>query len=237
MSTPISKALLLSAALALSGCAGGGIGGSATGFGGDAARTVSVTSDRIVVAGPDGFCVDPSATRQNADTGFVLLGNCAAIANSRRADQPQLPAVLTAAVSAPGQSGRIADNLDGLDGFFRSDEGRALLSRSGRADAVTLRDTAIMGDVFLLRADDRSAEAIEGVQSEYWRAYLDIGPRIATLSVLALEGQTLSTGQSRATLNAFVDAFQAANRTPGDPGPSPVYDPPPRAAPPPSSPA
>ena len=232
MSTPTSKAGLLALVLALSGCIGGagGTGGGGV-FSGGAARDVTVTSDRIVVAGPEGFCVDPTATRQSGDTGFVLLGNCAAISNSRRDAQPAVPAVLTAAISGPGQTDRIADNLGGMEAFFRSAEGRELLSRSGRADAVTVLDTGISGDAFLLHAEDRSAGAIDGVQSDYWRAYMDVGNRIATLSVLGLEGQALSPAQSQNTLNAFIAAVERANSAPMVDRPPPAPAQPPRAAP------
>jgi hypothetical protein len=42
----------------------------------------------LVITGPRGFCVDESATRAENDTAFVLLGNCAAISESRRAASP-----------------------------------------------------------------------------------------------------------------------------------------------------
>ncbi|WP_439136814.1 hypothetical protein [Roseicyclus sp.] len=172
---------------------------------------MAVTTDRIVISGPDGFCVDPTATRDSSDTSFVLLGNCAAISNSRRAAQPATPAVLTATVSAPSAEGRLSDSLQQLDGFFRSDEGLTLLSRSGDPAQVTILDTALDGGVFLLHADDTSADAISGVQSEYWRAYLDVGPRIATLSVLSLEERNLTREESLSLLLNFVRVVQGAN--------------------------
>lgn len=225
MSTPISdltpRAALLAACLFLSACSGGlGLWRPA-----EAPASVSVTADRIVVTGPEGFCVDPTATRDTGDTGFALLGNCAAIANSRRAGEPQSPALLTAAISAPSEGGRLADSLPELDSFFRSPEGLALLSRAGDPASVQILETATVGDVFLLHASDTSAAAVEGVQSDYWRAYMDVGPRIATLSVLALEDRALDREQSLAILRSFVAAVQAAN--PGTPG----FVPPPPVAP------
>jgi hypothetical protein len=217
MFTPISdrwrQAALVAACLVLSGCGSSWF----EGLGGHTARApteVVVTTDRIVVSGPEGFCVDPTATQDTADTGFVLLGNCAAIANSRRAAQPAIPAVLTATVSEPSDSGRLADSLSMLDDFFRSDTGLALLSRSGDPASVTILDTAVEGEVFLLHATDRSAGTIDGVQQDYWRAYLDVGPRIATLSVLALADRGLSREESLSTLQSFVQAVQAANPIP-----------------------
>jgi hypothetical protein len=213
MFTPISdwlgRAALCVACLALAACGGGGLRGIAVA---PAPAEVAVTSDQIVVTGPDGYCVDPTATRNTDDTGFVLLGNCAAIANSRRAGEPASPALLTAAISEPSTGGRLADSMAELDAFFRSDEGLSLISRSGDAGTVTILDTAQDEDgVFLLHASDTSAGAIEGVQQDYWRAYLDVGPRIATLSVLVLEDRAPSREETLATLRSFVAAIRAAN--------------------------
>jgi hypothetical protein len=204
------QATFIVACFVLVGC------GSRFGVGGDgpvapAPTQVTVTADRIVVSGPDGFCVDPTSTRDSSDTSFVLLGNCAAISNSRRAGQPATPAVLTATVSAPSTDGRLSDSLGQLDGFFRSDEGLTLLSRSGDPAQVTILDTALDGGVFLLHANDTSDDAIGGVQSEYWRAYLDVGPRIATLSVLSLQERNLTREESLSLLLNFVRVVQGAN--------------------------
>lgn len=214
MSTPISKsygqAMMIMACLVLASC-GNRFGGVSDGPVAPAPTQVSVTSDRIVITGPDGFCVDPTSTLDQSDTGFVLLGNCAAISNSRRARQPATPAVLTATVSAPSTDGRLSDSLQQLDGFFRSDEGLSLLSRSGDPEQVTILDTALDGGVFLLHASDTSADAIAGVQSDYWRAYLDVGPRLATLSVLSLEERKLTRDESLSLLLSFVRLVQGAN--------------------------
>jgi hypothetical protein len=63
----------------------------------------------------------------------------------------------------------------------------------------------------LLHANDTSDDAIGGVQSEYWRAYLDVGPRIATLSVLSLQERNLTREESLSLLLNFVRVVQGAN--------------------------
>jgi hypothetical protein len=122
-----------------------------------------VTSDMIVITGPPGFCVDESATRAENDTAFVLLGNCAAISESRRADQPDVPVVLTAAISEASDGGSISESLGDLDSYFRSEGGRALLSRTQDAGAVNVIETLVEADQFLIHASDTSTGAMEGV--------------------------------------------------------------------------
>lgn len=217
MSTPTSelsgRAALVAACLCLAGCGEGWLAGLHGGVA-PAPTDITVTTDQIVVTGPKGFCIDPTATRDTADSSFVLLGNCAAIANTRRAGQPATPAVLTATISAETNEGRLADSLDELDRFFRSDAGKTLLSRSGDPSSVTILETLRTSDVFLLHAEDKSAATIADVQPDYWRAYMDVGPRLATLSVLALNERSLSRAESLSVLQSFIDAVQGANVRP-----------------------
>lgn len=176
-----------------------------------APRDVAVTSAQLIVRGPEGWCIDESATRDDGASAFVLLGNCAVLSDARRVPQPPIPAVLTAAISAPSDSGTIAEGLSDLDPFFRSVEGRTLLSRSQDADSVEILETRIVGDMFLLHARDTSVAAVPGVQSDYWRAYFDMGSRIATLSVLGLQGREISTENSLLVLQNFAGQVRAAN--------------------------
>jgi hypothetical protein len=111
--------------------------------------------------------------------------------------------VLTAAVSDASDAGSIAESIGDLDGYFRSDEGRALLSRTQDAETVTVLETDAVGDMFLLHASDTSAGAVEGVVPDYWRAYFDLGPRIATLSVLAMEGEGVTREDSLGALRGI----------------------------------
>ena len=202
----ISKWLSPLVALALAGCVGG-LGGGAD----DAFRQVQVTSDLVTITGPTGFCVDPTATQNAGDTGFVLLGNCAAISGSARAAQPDVAAVLTATVSAPSLGASLTENLGALETFFRSSDGRALLSRSGEADSVDILDTRTSGAMFLLHARDDSGGDIAGVSTDYWRAYLDIGPRLATLTVLSLAAANIDDAAALDTLTRFAAAVQETN--------------------------
>lgn len=181
------------------------------GGGQDAPRQVQVTADAVTITGPSGFCVDPTAVRDTGDTGFVLLGNCAAISGRARSGQPEIPAVLTAAVSAPSAGTGLGDNQGALEAYFRSEDGRALLSRSGDAGSVQVLDIRTQADMFLLHARDTSDGAMVGVANDYWRAYMEIGGRLATLSVLVLEDSQVSDAQALATLTQFAAAVQGAN--------------------------
>ncbi len=204
----IGRAALFGAALLLGGCGGiGALGPSGT----PPQRSVAVTSDAVVVTGPPGFCIDPTATRDRTVTAFVLLGNCAVISNRRSAGQPSVHAVLTASVSDADPDQSLRDSIPELDRFFRSAEGRGLLSQSAEAESVQILDSFHQGDVFFLHASDTSAGGIDDVTDEYWRSYLDVGERIVTLSVLGLQDDPISSDDGLATLREFTTAVGGAN--------------------------
>lgn len=220
MSTPTFKAFGLLAPLALAGCVGGLDLPAALG-GAEAPASVEVTSDAVVITGPRGFCVDPTSTRNDGDTGFVLLGNCAAISGRARAPQPDVAAVLTAAVSARSEGASLTQNLPALDAYFRSEQGRALLSRTAEPATVEILETRQSGEMFMLHARDTSAGTLGGVAQDYWRVYMDVGARVTTLSLLSLADHDVSDASALDTLMRFASAVQAANPGSGTtPGPA-----------------
>lgn len=211
MSTWTSKtrtALVLAACLGLAACATGGFGG--------ASRAIIVAGGEVTVAGPSGYCIDRSVSRDGAEGAFVLLGTCAAISRSRAVAQPARPAVLTASV-LPGAplSAPMAESFEGLAAFFRSAPGRAALSRSGKSETVTVDEATTAGEVLYLRLRDVSAAEGPAVEPEYWRAILALKGRIVTLSALSLQDRPLSAEEKRQILEDFVAQMQSVNASTG----------------------
>ena len=214
MSTWTSRALVLSLVL-IAACGRLGVGSSGT----PPVRAVSVTTDMVTVTGPEGFCVDPDSTRDSGETAFVLMGNCAVISDRRSAGQPDVQAILTASLSEADASQTLRDAIPDLSAFFASEEGRQLLSRAGEADTVEVLDSFHQGDVFFLRARDSSASEIQNVSADYWRSYLDVGERIATLTVLGREDSPVPSDTGLQTLRAYTQAVQSANADGSVPAP------------------
>jgi len=197
--------------LVLGGCVGMGLGGGTD--------RVALTGDQVQIVGPRGFCLDPQATRDTGLAGSAVFGNCAGLSGSRLTRQPAAPAVLTAAVSEPSEEGGIGVSLDTLPTFFRSPDGARVLSRTGDPETVEVLQSFVAGDVFYLRASDTSPGVVPGAQDIYWRAYFDVGPRIATLSVLALDGEAVNEAMQLGVLEDFVASTRSANAVPVDPAP------------------
>lgn len=194
----------LTLSLCLAGCIAAGPA--------DVTRSVRVSDGAVVIVGPSGYCIDPAATRDGPDGAFVLFGTCAALAGSRAAGQPEKPALLTVSVlpGAPDDA-TFSGSFPALTAFFRSEPGRAALSRSGEAGDVSVEAVVASGGALLLELRDLSAARGQPVEPEYWRAVLALEGRMVTVSALGLRGSPLSSAEKRRTLEALIDRIRAAN--------------------------
>lgn len=201
MFTWISKAAAVAGLLAIGSGCGALPGGT------DAPEAVMVAG--VTVAGPQGYCVDTAASGDREFGAFVLLGSCASLSRDASRPHPGAPAVLTVTISESA-IGEDEDVLARLERFFQTSEGRATLSRDGRAGSVELLTTEIERDALTLHAMDASGRG-RGIHDEYWRALFTLNSRLVTLSVNALPDTPLRSDQGFATLNAFVARIRAAN--------------------------
>ncbi len=207
---PFRRAVLISAVGFLVACEGGpDVGMGAIGFARAPDRVV-VASKSIVIAGPRGYCVDRSATRDSANGAFVLLGSCASIANNGRAAAPRIPGVLTASVSDQS-SADIGASLDELEAFFTSTEGRAALARDGRARSITILSTRRKNGAFYLHVRDDSENRVVSLAPIYWRGLFDVRGRIVTVTVTGFKDRPMSAAVGFATLNAFAARIRREN--------------------------
>lgn len=168
-------------------------------------RVQAVLAGAVTVTGPNGYCVEPTAVLETADTALVLIGRCKGGATDRHA-----PAILTAAVGEVGSGLDVATSAAALAGFFGSKPGRAALSRSGRAANVTVLETVAVGEVFVIRLTDTSPDPTASPES--WRAVLALAGRLVTLTVTGALEAPLDAEAGRALLDRFIAAMQAANR-------------------------
>ncbi len=225
------RGLALIACLGLTACGGGfGGGGSTTAapsnpvaglsnlFGSRPASEVTVTQDRVKIAGPDGYCVDPTGTNDGTTSAFVLLGNCAAIPGSRRDAEPTAPAILTASV-ADNPGAPMASRLAEMDSYLRDQQGRAALSRSGDAATVEVLDSFAQDDVLYVRARDTSAASDPEMSADYWRAFFDTKNSLVTLSVIGVRSNPLPPQTGLQTLQDFTALVRSRNGGPAAPPP------------------
>ncbi len=183
----------------------------------NAPATMSVAGGDVVVAGPDGFCVDPVASHDGVPGrgAFVLLGSCQSISGAGGAARPPIRAILTAAVSAGRAGATVSGNENHMIAFFRSDTGRRALSRSGKASTVRVLSISAKGGVVFVHARDTSPFPGQAVSPDYWRAVFDLNGRIVTLSVIGVPQAPFTDRTALRTLAAFVANVRAESPSSG----------------------
>jgi hypothetical protein len=188
MSIWISRALLL--VLLAGACVPAG-GGFST------PRTTPVLQGAVQIGLPRGYCIDRQAGREADDTAIVVMGRC-------RQDVQAAPAVLTTAIGPAGSGGVLAGGGQALADYFTSDAGRAALSRTGEARAVTILQAKMVGEAFVLQIRDRDA-------GESWRGVERVAGRLVTITVNLPQG---SAADGQAVLTDALRLTAAANRDP-----------------------
>lgn len=157
----------------------------------------SLLGGAVSVAGPRGYCVDPATKREQGDTAVILMGRCKfALAVE--------PALLTVSIGPTASAGAMAAGGAALTGYFTSTQGRAALSRIGRARDVTVLEALTAGDAYLLHLNDRAV-------GDYWRAVVGLNGRLVTISANGAQGAPLAPPAGRALLDATLIALRRAN--------------------------
>jgi len=214
--SPLPAAARLIAALALlaalAGCAELQLGGD-----GEAAdRPVPprpptrIEVDGIVIAGPQGYCVDRSASRAGR-AGFVLMASCSAISQAPEHPAPGRKGLLTATVGASG-SGAEPIDPELFGAYFRSAEGRAALSNTGEAEAVSVLGSRVSDGAFYVVFLDRSTPSQPDLGPARWRAIFTTRGRIVTAVLHSFLDDPISREAGFGLLQDFVERIQ---RQPG----------------------
>ncbi|ROT97734.1 hypothetical protein [Histidinibacterium lentulum] len=165
-------------------------------------ESLQVLGDAVTVRGPAGYCVDPGASAP--DRGFAVLASCA---RTGRGDPVRLDALMTVQVGAPGSAMGDTGARE-LAALLEGPEGRGLL-----AQGVPVRVTEVQtapGTVFVGYSEAR--EAAGGPPPPLWRAFLDLGDRMATVSIRPVDGAVLSSDAERRLIGEAVAQLRAANR-------------------------
>lgn len=181
-----------------------------------APQRIAVGDGNVIIAGPQGYCVDLGGTRHGPETAFVLMGNCAALIGDNTAPQPWIQALLAASIAKYSPRAQIMGDAEQLDRFFRSPQGRAALSRAGRAEDIEILDSFARDGTYFLRVRDSSGPEKTGLDAEHWRAVMIVNEHLVSLSVmpLASSGDTPQAGLT--VVSQFAASVRGANAAASD---------------------
>jgi hypothetical protein len=114
------------------------------------------------------------------------------------------PALISVSVGQGGSAGVMIAGGAALAAFFTSDQGRATLSREGRASDVQVIEVSSADNAFLIHLIDRSV-------GEHWRAVIGVAGRLVTISATGTETVPLPPAESRKVLDLALAALARAN--------------------------
>ena len=195
MSTWISKTVL--ALLLLSGCvAPDGVAGLLAGAGQSEPRQ-SLTVSGVKLAGPAGFCPLPDTRQLLGGAGFMAFAPC----DGRAAE------VLTATIGAEASAEGIVLTRASMAPYFQSVEGVAALRGEDNRDGIAVHEVREHNTAVVVRLTRETSAG----RTDQWRAFMQIGGRLVTLTVRPQQGQALSAAKGKSRIAQFVDSMRGAN--------------------------
>lgn len=148
---------------------------------------------------PPGYCIDGKASRQSHETAVILMGRCTDAMKAK-------PALITVSIGQGGSAGVMTAGGPALAAFFTSQQGRATLSRDGRAADIKVLTALGSGDALLLHLKDRQV-------GEYWRAVVGIKGRLVTISATGTDAVPLAPQDGRNVVDSVLTALRNSNAT------------------------
>ncbi|SFD01995.1 hypothetical protein [Tropicimonas isoalkanivorans] len=174
----------------------------------DALRRFPVIDNAVVIAAPDGYCIDAPGSRTERRDSFVLLASCRAVTGDPSAPSPRAPGLLSASVDGAG-TGAVPTE-EGLDKFFASAIGRTVLSRRNDPDSVVVGERRYSDETYLLHVRERArGDEVMGLQS--WRAIFTVNGRMVTATLRELAAYPMSESEGFRVVKGFADGIRRAS--------------------------
>ena len=169
-----------------------------------AATKVNLTSSKVQVEGPYGYCADPKSIKSQSARATVVFGNCREISGLK--DQPQPFTEAVASVTATRLSAEEATSLrdtKALEDYLLSSVGRASLSRSGDAESIEILDSFTTKTAVYLRMRDAAAKDPDALNDSYWRSVFALPEAAVSVTVRGLNGGKLSPAEGLRLVREF----------------------------------
>ena len=168
----------------------------------------------VVVASPNGFCIDRATIAENASGAFMFLSDCHVVAGTGKAARMPISTILTASISPTGLAGSengMKPALDTLGHFLATPVGVFTLGKSHVSGAVSILETKQTDTALYLLVEDKAFSDDAGVSNRYWRAFTEVNGRLVALSVTGYSDSDPEEKRSLRIIRAFVQAVVDAN--------------------------
>ncbi len=179
-------------------------------------KAVRVTAGdvAIVIASPNGFCIDRATIAETVSGAFMFLSDCRVVASTGKAARMPISSILTASISPSGLAGSengMKPALDTLGQFLATPVGVFTLGKSHVNGAVSILETKQTDTALYLLVEDKAFSDDAGVSNRYWRAFTEVNGRLVALSVTGYSDSDPEEKRSLRIIRAFVQAVVDAN--------------------------
>lgn len=147
-------------------------------------RQAQFEGGAIVVAGPEGYCIDPVTLERRAGQGFALLASCQILSGGEGAVVE--PMMLTVTIGSAGAGRRLPSPE-----VMAAEAGQSEISGGGVRDGLSLVHLAAGGNRVLDAGDPR-----------YWRGAFHQNGRLVILALYAPKGSALAGSDGAGMLQA-----------------------------------
>jgi hypothetical protein len=173
----------------LAGCVAGGLT--------EKPRGAPFMGGAMQVGVPDGYCIDKAASKDAENSAIVLIGKCSEKSGVK-------PALITVAIGPPGSGAAMDAGPEALAQYFTAPEGRAALSRDGKAEEIRVIEALSNGQNFFIHFEVAGS-------ARSWRAFSSMLGRLLSVSVRQVEGADLPEGAARDLLDDTLNATRKLN--------------------------
>ncbi len=175
---------------------------------------VSAGDVAVVIAAPDGFCIDRATITENTNGAFMFLSDCRVVASTGKAARVPISYILTSSISPTGLAGSengMKPALEALGQFLATPVGVFTLGKSHVVGAVSILQTKQTNTALYLLVEDKEFSDDAGVSSRYWRAFTEVNGRLVALSVTGYSGSDPEEKRGLRIIRAFMQAVVDAN--------------------------
>jgi len=159
-----------------------------------------------VVASPEGYCIDTRSSRDRR--GFVVMAGCALVSSDPR--MPLTDGLLTVQVGDAGTA--IVDGgEETLREVLATAGGVALLSATGDPTDIEVDALDSRNGIVYVHFSDAGPPPAAGLENLEWRAFFDLGGRLATVSLRGFERAPIDSRAGLTLLLRATEIIRAAN--------------------------
>lgn len=169
---------------------------------------LAVLDDRVVIAAPSGYCIDPLGSVATDSHAFVLMASCGALAGRVARADAAAPGLLTASVDGAA-SGQGMPSRDELDAYFRSAAGNAAVAGTDAARPVAFGESYAHDGIYFARFQDAAGATDTGGQS--WRAVFEVNGHMVMATLREFAGQPIAVDAGFRTVEQFVARIVSAS--------------------------